>query len=166
MAVFKTKRTIPVQNVNIQDVADSIERIYRDKDFEVKVEPTAQGCLISLTKGGMFKAALGMKTALNLKLKLQSDALDAEASVGVFGMQVLPSLITYYIAWPVMLTQIWGLVKQSKLDDEVIDAVEKIVKQQAIVPAEIAENRAFCTKCGAAHAAGAAFCSSCGEKLN
>lgn len=163
MAVFKTKRTIPAKNVNIQGVADTIARIYKDKDFEVKTEPTAQGCLVSLTKGGMFKMILGTKMALNLKLKAMPDALEAEASVGVFGMQVLPALIAYYVTWPVILTQIWGLVKQSKLDDEVIAAVEEAVKQQQ---AAGSQKRGFCTKCGAALADGVTFCSACGEKLN
>lgn len=162
MAVFKTKRTIPVQNVDLQDVADAIERIYRDKDFEVKTEPNAQGCLISLTKGGMFKMVLGMKMALNLKLKALPGALEAEASVGVFGMQVLPALVAYYLAWPVLLTQIWGLVKQSKLDDEVIAAVEEAVKQQQAS----GQKKIFCTRCGAAQEAGASCCTACGEKLN
>lgn len=161
MAIFKTKRTIPVQNVNLDAVVETIEGIYREKEFEVKAEPTAQGCLVSLTKGGMFKMVLGMKMALNLKLKALPDALEAEASVGVFGMQVLPALIAYYITWPVLLTQIWGLVKQSKLDDEVIAAVEDAVKQQ-----QTAAQQIFCTKCGAAQEAGSASCSACGEKLN
>lgn len=163
MAVFKTKRTIPVKNVNVQNVADAVVRIYKDKGFEVKTEPTARGCLVSLTKGGMFKMVLGMKMALNLKLKALPDALEAEASVGVFGMQVLPALIAYYITWPVMLTQIWGLVKQSKLDDEVIAVVEEAVKQQREAGSQ---KNGFCTKCGAVLADGATFCSACGEKLN
>lgn len=162
MAIFKTRRTIPVQNVDLQGVADTIARIYRDQDFEVQTEPTAQGCLISLTKGGMFKMVLGMKMALNLKLKILPGALEAEASVGVFGMQVLPTMISMFVTWPVLLTQIWGLVKQSKLDDEVIAAVEEAVKQQV----SAAEPKTFCTKCGAAQDCAAPFCTVCGEKLN
>lgn len=163
MAVFKTTRTIAVQNLNLEAAAAHISQTFKDRGFAVQCDPTAQGYLISLHQGGIFKSILGMKTAMNLKLVARPGQVMAEASVGVFGMQVIPTLISAFITWPVLLTQIWGLVKQSKLDDEVIAVAEEAVR--LFEQPAMESGRAFCTKCGAPQREDAKFCPQCGNQI-
>ena len=46
--------------------------------------------------------------------------IGAITGIGIFGQQVIPTIITMFIFWPVILSQLWGIVKQSQLDDRVM----------------------------------------------
>ena len=87
-----------------------------------------------------------------------------EAGVGIFGQQVIPTMIMLFVAWPVLLTQIWGLVQQSKLDDKALAIAEAVIRKSgsATPQAEIGDR--FCTKCGHKVLADAVYCSFCGTK--
>ena len=92
------------------------------------------------------------------------------AGIGIFGQQVIPTLVMIFVAWPVLLTQIWGLVQQSKLDDKALAIAEDVVRnsssasQQHPYSAPVTENK-FCTQCGTKNSPDANFCSHCGNKL-
>ena len=89
--------------------------------------------------------------------------------------QIIPTLISLFVAWPVLLTQITGLVQQAKLDDQVLSLIEsqiRALEQQAYFegtnsPAGSGpmQDFEFCTSCGAKIPAQAKFCSQCGTKL-
>ena len=73
-----------------------------------------------------------------------------------------------FFLWPVLITQIWGLVQQSSLDDEALDCVEASLKAHA--PAAFGQagglaNSVFCTECGGKVQAPAKFCPQCGAKV-
>ena len=77
----------------------------------------------SLSKGGIFKTVLGMKTALNVELTRLQGGVSISAKIGVFGQQAIPTMITLFVAWPVGLTQIGGMFQPSKVDDQEIGMV-------------------------------------------
>ena len=76
--------------------------------------------------------------------------------------------VAWFYAWPVIITQIWGLVKQSKLDDQALAIAEQIISEKA-APALRSDKPAasgrFCTECGARITEDARFCSHCGKQL-
>jgi hypothetical protein len=49
----------------------------------------------------------------------------AEAGIGVFGAQAIPTTITLLVFWPLLFVQIWGLAQNSGLDEEAMSAVER-----------------------------------------
>ena len=145
-----------------REVASQLEA----EGFTVKcVQSIVGDADISIHKGGIFKAILGMKTALKVHLYKENGYIKADAKVGIFGQQFVPTVISVMIFWPVLITQIWGLIKQSKLDDHVLDLVAASCNRLKAASKEYTgETGGFCPECGAA--ASGKFCSSCGEKLN
>jgi membrane protease subunit (stomatin/prohibitin family) len=92
-----------------------------------------------------------------------------EAGIGIFGQQAIPTLITMFVAWPVIITQTWGMVHTAILDDKVIQVAEASISRnyshQNIPDDTTFQNFKFCTNCGRAIAGGAQFCFECGFKF-
>ena len=94
MGTFNTKAVLNADPRLIPDIADRICNEFVADGYEVKREDLISGGIdISLTKGGAFKAVLGMKTALKVKLQPEAGAINFDAGVGIFGQQVIPTLV-------------------------------------------------------------------------
>jgi hypothetical protein len=84
---------------------------------------------------------------------------------------VVPALLTLFVAWPVLIGQVWGLVVQSKLDDEALSCIEQSlagVSTTADQPSQgytHAGALAHCTQCGSELPAVAKFCPQCGAQV-
>ena len=163
MAAFNTSKFIPTTLTNMDDVVKTVKGRLEADGYTVSTEITSEGHFISLSKGGLFKTISGMKTSLNVTLKKYSGGVMAEAKVGVFGQQALPTLISTFITWPVLITQVIGMIKQSKLDDEVISIIEEAIKSEELSGGST-NSGAFCHSCGTVLPDNSAFCCSCGAK--
>jgi hypothetical protein len=135
MGTFKTKKLLSGNPILISHISQAIEQEFKKNNYEVMIQDLVSGGKeVSITKGGIFKALVGMKTALKIKLIPKEEHIQWDAGVGLWGLQAIPTAITLFVTWPVILTQIWGLVQQSKLDDRVVAIAERVVlnKSQAI----------------------------------
>ena len=122
MATFSTKKILYASSSLIPTIADRIREEFQNDGYEVAMDALSSGGYdISITKGGIFKAVLGMKTALKVTLLPQDNNIHFEAGVGIWGQQAIPTVISMLFFWPVLITQIWGMVEQSKLDDKALD---------------------------------------------
>ena len=174
MGTFNTKTTLMGSPNLIPTIAERLTQEFAAEGYEVKSENLLSGGAdISITKGGAFKAALGMKTALKVTLSPQGpNAIGFEAGVGVFGQQAIPTFIMLFISWPVLITQIWGMVKQSKLDDKALAIAQQVIAtsgagytNNAFGNTGAVRGSKFCTNCGSTVNEGAKFCSNCGAQL-
>jgi len=164
MATFSKNQIIPASPMLIPDMADAIRMEFQRDGYEVNVERLYGGGQdISITKGGIFKAVLGLKTALKVSLQPRGNSVLFEANVGIFGQQVIPTMIMLFVTWPVLITQIWGLVQQSKMDDRALNAALSVVNSQPSTASSSAS--AFCPNCGKPIPAEAHFCPHCGSKV-
>lgn len=69
MAAFNTKKLILAPSSLIPAMGERISQSFVNEGFEVTSSPLSNGGYdVSITKGGMFKAVLGMKTALKVSL--------------------------------------------------------------------------------------------------
>lgn len=168
MATFSTQKILYGSPSLIPTIANNLQSKFQTDGYDVTLDALSSGGYdISITKGNMFKAILGMKTALKITLLPQGGNIHFEAGVGIFGKQIIPTLIMWYVAWPVLLTQIWGLIQQSKLDDEALCIAEDVVYRDngngeaSVEPV----GSQFCTSCGTKNAESANFCSGCGRPL-
>ena len=113
MGTFSTKKTLYGPQSLIPQIAERIQEEFQNEGYTVKAEPLiGRGYDLSITKGGMFKAVLGMKTALKVTLLPQESNILFEAGVGIWGQQAIPTVISMLFFWPVLITQIWGIVEQ------------------------------------------------------
>jgi len=175
MSMYKTNKLLPATAAQIPDMAESIRADFASEGYDVKVDMlSGSGCDISLSKGGLFKTISGMRTALKINMTPQSNGVMFNAGIGIFGQQVVPLAIVAMVGfWPILITQIWGAAKQSKLDERALADAERVLMgsgmQQSVRPQGFASmpnaGSKFCTNCGTQLAADARFCSNCGTRL-
>ena len=79
----------------------------------------------------------------------------------------IPTVISMLFFWPVLITQIWGMVEQSKLDDKALDIAKDVVymNNNNGAGATTSNGSKFCTGCGIQNAESANFCCGCGRPL-
>lgn len=129
MGTFNSSKTVPYVVEDLNPVAQDVMNHFEGQDFEVTETniPTG-GVQVSIRKGGTFKAIIGMKTALNIKIEPVANGTAVDAGVGIFGQQAIPTAITLLIFWPVVIAQVWNMAQESKLDEEALDVAEESLK--------------------------------------
>lgn len=169
MATFNTKKMLNASPALIPVIADQLVKEFQADGYDVVSESLISGGAdVSISKGGIFKSVIGMKTALKISLVPQNGVIKFEAGVGIFGKQIIPTLVMWYVAWPVMLTQVWGLIQQSKLDDKALEIAEKVIAeggQPMIESNTTSVGHKFCTNCGTKNTESANSCCGCGKPL-
>lgn len=164
---FSSTRIFKVSPEMIYPIADDLEGQLTTEGYQVSREDCVTGgVVVSLTKGGMFKAVLGMKTALKIQIAPEASKIKVDTSVGIFGQQAIPTAISMLIFWPILITQIWGLIKQSNLDGHMYELIQQSIVEHTAGASLSAMNEKgmFCPNCGA-KVIGGRFCSQCGTKL-
>src|SRR3712207_2939380 len=129
MGTFNSSHIVPYQVEDLAPVAQDVMRHFEQQDFEVTETPIpAGGVQVSIRKGGTFKAIIGLRSALNIKIEPQANGTRVEAGVGIFGQQALPTAITLLVFWPVVVAQVWNMAKESKLDEEALRVAEESLR--------------------------------------
>lgn len=173
MGTYSKKKLLAAHPSQITAIAEAIQDGFVRDGFEVNVDTLMSGGKdISITKGNLFKAVLGMRSALKVTLMPQTDGVLFDANVGIYGQQAIPTVISMLFFWPVLITQIWGLVQQSSLDDRALALAEQAIAESATSSASVSSftstftgNHKFCTNCGAKLDGESKFCSNCGSAL-
>lgn len=129
MGVFQSEKTFSCNPSLISNIVANIIKEFKSQGYECGIVSGDYGVQqVSIRKGGIFKTVLGLKTALNVTLTpLASKAITVKAAIGLFEQQALPTAIMLFVFWPVIITQIWGLVQQSQLDEQVMFIAEKTI---------------------------------------
>jgi hypothetical protein len=129
MGTFKSSHTVPHVVEDLTPVAQDVMRHFESQDYEVSETPIPTGGVqVSIRRGGTFKAIIGMKTALNIKIEPQANGTRVEAGVGIFGQQAIPTAITLLVFWPVIIAQVWNMAQEAKLDEEAMHVAEESLK--------------------------------------
>lgn len=130
MGAFTTKKTIYGSPSQIPAVAEQIRQTFAADGYEVRIDNPANGQEIYITKGGFVKAALGLRSALKVTMKPTRDGnINFEAGVRIFKQPFVPTVITMCFFSPVVIAQIWGMIKQSKLDEKAVLVSERVLYQ-------------------------------------
>jgi hypothetical protein len=129
MGTFNSTKTFPYSVEDLAPVAKDVMDHFEGQDFEVTETniPTG-GVQVSIRRGGTFKAIIGMKSALNIKIEPVANGTTVDAGVGIFGQQALPTAITLLVFWPVLVAQVWNMAQESNLDDEALRVAEESLK--------------------------------------
>lgn len=165
MATYSTQKLLDASAAQIPQIAEAIRKDFADNGFEVYVDTLMSGGRdISITKGNLFKAILGMRSALKITLTPRQSGVFFDANVGIYGQQAIPTVISMLFFWPVLITQIWGLVEQSKLDDRALALAEQATGGTCTTAFRSSLHK-FCTSCGVKLDTFSKFCSNCGARL-
>lgn len=135
MGTFDSSHTVAYVVEDLSPVAQDVMRHFEQQDFEVTETPIRTGGVqVSIRKGGIFKAIIGLKTALNVRIEPVANGTRVEAGVGIFGQQAIPTAITLLVFWPVVIAQVWNMTQQAKLDEEALGVAEQSLKSHSEVP--------------------------------
>lgn len=130
MGAFTTKKTLYGNASQIPAVAEQIRQAFAADGYEVRIDNPATGQEIYITKGGFVKAALGLRSSLKVTMKPARDGnINFEAGVSIFKQQFVPTVITMCLFSPVVIAQIWSMIKQSKLDERAASVAEQALYQ-------------------------------------
>jgi hypothetical protein len=129
MGTFNSSKTAPYSVEDLAPVAQEVMRHFENQDYEVTETniPTG-GVQVSIRRGGTFKAIIGLKTALNIRIEPQANGTRVEAGVGICGQQAIPTAITLLVFWPVIIAQVWNIAQEAKLDEEALRVAEESLK--------------------------------------
>jgi hypothetical protein len=135
MGTFNSSKTVPYVVEDLAPVAQDVMGHFESQDYEVTEAhiPTG-GVQVSIRRGGTFKAIIGLKTALNIKIVPEANGTRVEAGVGIFGQQAIPTAITLLVFWPVLVAQVWNMAQESKLDEEALGVAEESLKAHSEAP--------------------------------
>lgn len=165
MATFSTTEILAGRPHVIPVISKAICDYFLSEGYIVKEEDGYTGGKeISITKGGLFKAMLGLRTALRISLQPNGETIKFQACAGVFGLQAVPTAITLALCWPVILTQIWGLIKQSHLDDKALEIAKSVLASYGASGQSSAFNT-YCSHCGRPIPGATRFCPHCGNNM-
>jgi len=141
VGTFNSSKTVPYVVDDLAPVAQEVMHYFEQQEFEVTEEHLpAGGVQVSIRRGGTFKAIIGMKTALNIKIEPVDGGTKVDAGVGIFGQQAIPTVITALVFWPVIIAQVWNMAQEAKLDEEAIGVAEESLKAHASgAPSPIAQ---------------------------
>ena len=130
MGAFTTKKTLYGNPSQIPAVAEQIRQAFATDGYEVRIDNPENGQEIYITKGGFVNAVLGLRSALKVTMKPTRDGnINFEAGVSIFKQQFVPTVITMCFFSPVVIAQIWGMIKQSKLDEKAVLVAERALYQ-------------------------------------
>ena len=133
MAVLGTTRKFTTRTDDLSAIVTEVLKYFNNQGYEATGEPMLTGGWhVSISKGGMFKRVLGMRTALDVKIEPMLDGLIVRTSVGIFGQQAIPAMIALFFFWPIMIPQVWGIIQNSNLDDLVMTQIEQALNTRAL----------------------------------
>jgi hypothetical protein len=129
MGTFNSSKTVPHVVENFAPVAQDVMAHFESQDYEVTEThiPTG-GVQVSIRRGGTFKAIIGLRSALNIRIEPVANGTRVEAGVGIFGQQAIPTAITLLVFWPVLVAQVWNMAQEANLDEEAIGVAEESLK--------------------------------------
>src|SRR3712207_9011146 len=132
MGTFNSTKTFPYVVDDVAPVAQDVMRHFEEQDYEVtETNIPMGGAQVSIRRGGTFKAIIGMKTALNVKIEPVSNGTTVEAGGGGFGQPGNPTAITLLGFWAVIIAPGWDKAQKGKLDGKGLGIAEERLKGHA-----------------------------------
>ncbi|HKV57536.1 MAG TPA: zinc ribbon domain-containing protein [Ktedonobacteraceae bacterium] len=120
-------------DINLERLATELEHMFVAQGFETQHFGSSDHMTVQLRKGGDMAAIFGLRSALTVVLQRNPEGLQAaigqqrwidKAAVGAVGF-FIP------ILWPLMFTAGAGTLMQASLGNQVLNALDMLVHQQA-----------------------------------
>src|SRR5579863_1579948 len=121
------------EEIDIQRLANELENMYRAQSFQAQQIGNEDQIMVQLKKGSDFEAIIGLQAALTVIIQRSGGGVLAmigqqkwmdKAAVGAVGLIAAPVL------WPLMITAGAGAIRQASLGNQVLNAVDNLVRQQ------------------------------------
>ena len=118
MGLFKSIKLYNNVSTHVDTVANGFINSMKYEGYDVVGTKMPSGEWdISIKKGDLLRAVVGMQTAMKVVITPNTPHVYVKTGVGIFGQQAIPSLLTAFVFHPLLILQVWGLIKQYKLDE-------------------------------------------------
>lgn len=132
MEIFNSKTLLECSPALIPVIADRICETFKKGGYDgFRCDIDEGGIEIYICKGGFFKSVIGMDKELKVSLLPVEEGVAFDAGFGSFGKKTFLSAIVCLLAWPILITHLWGLMKQSRLDDKALDIAKSVIEETA-----------------------------------
>jgi len=143
MGTFATTKNFKASQEFIPFACSKIKNAFESEGFEYSVKSESYNkTVISVTKGNLVKQVVGLKQGLEIGFSYGDGNIFVNANGTVIKDQAIASALMLFVAWPVLIPQIIGLINQSKLDEKAMVVVEAALNEYN------KEQPIFCTHCG------------------
>lgn len=161
MGAFTSTTIINAPKEFIPYACRQIKQTFEAEGFEYTLNTESYDkTVITIAKGNFVKQIVGLKQGLEISFAQEGDSISISAKGTVIKDQAIATAIMLFITWPVVIPQIIGLIKQSKLDDRVIEVVNSALSEY-----NNAEKPVFCPNCGTQVKSIDGVCANCGERI-
>ena len=118
MGLFKSIKLYENASIYVEAVANSFINSMKYDGYDVEgIKMPSGEWDISIKKGDLLRAVVGLQTAMKVVIIPNAPHVYVKTGVGIFGQQAIPSLLTAFVFHPLLILQVWGLIKQYKLDE-------------------------------------------------
>jgi hypothetical protein len=185
VGVFSSQKMIEIILDDLSPIANRLIEHFRSQGYEVLAKQETTGWDVSISKGGIFKMAVGLQTALRIEIRPQLNGTLVTAGIKMLGRRAVPALVARMVYPPALVGQVWGLIRQASLDNEAITVVETELRRHVrlglgridldstasatetdtpVLPARVQGSiTTFCTSCGNQLDGSALCCANCGQ---
>lgn len=176
------------RDINLERLASELERMFVAQGFETQHFGSADQMTVQLRKGNEVAALFGLRSALTVVIQRTSDGLQAAVGQQRWADKAAIGAVGFFIPilWPLMFTAGAGTLMQASLGNQVLNALDMLVHQQApdaqrgpggaspfhmpdlhfwqTQPA-YAPSPVICPKCQTPNEPGDKYCMQCGSPL-
>lgn len=160
MSTFKSTKSYEVSSSFIPSAVDAVRAALEREGFLFERKPgTYRKTVIEVTKENLVKHIVGLNQGLRISFESDGDRVQVEVQGIVVKNQLIASVISFVFFWPMIVPQIIGLIKQSRLDEKALAIVD------TAYAAYVHDTPAFCTHCGGKVSVNDVRCPHCGAAL-
>lgn len=176
------------RDISLERLARELEQMFVAQGFETQHFGSADQMTVQLRKGGEMAGLFGLRSALTVVMQRTSDGLQATIGQQRWADKAAVAAVGFFIPilWPLMFTAGAGTLMQASLSNQVLNALDMLVHQQApgaqrgpgaASPFHMPDFRfwqaqpayapapVICPKCQTPNEPGDKFCVQCGTSL-
>lgn len=160
MGRFESSTRIAAPKEFIPVACRKIKNVFEADGFEYSVKTQSfNKTVIVVTKGNLVKQVVGLKQGLEIGFTAEGDSIVVNAAGTVIKDQAIATALMLFVAWPVVIPQVIGLINQSKLGEKAINMVNDALYEYN------SSKPMFCTHCGKQVNSSDGICPECGNIL-
>ncbi len=122
------KRSYPVKNFPVMQLASSLDTWYQSLGFETQMLKTQfGGLIIQARKEGFLRTVVGMSSAITVSINQQDAYLLIEVGGANWADKAGAAAIGYIVFWPTLISAGFGVYEQSKLIKQTWDVIHRYI---------------------------------------
>jgi hypothetical protein len=174
-------------DLDIERAALEVEDVFRAQGNQVQHFGNAEQVAVQIRQGGELEAIIGMQAALTVTLQKSSGGVVVTVGQQQWIDKAVVGAVGMFFLWPLIFTAGAGLIRQSLLETQLLNAVDVAIRRQRAnvqygpvpqgyaqqagpapqwrAPWQSAPEQIQCANCKEFNEVGDIYCSHCGKPL-